>query len=1617
MKGDYTRFTFEQEKHYNAVRMQQGRVQMDADWNEHIDIQAYLSRTETIDVIGRCGVPKGESGFKIDVLNPDAGGRGDALTIGAGRIYVDGILCELDEVAQLNQLEAEGSVTDASLGELSVWVVAEGPKLKSQQWVRIEGGAHDGVVAQILVLAQGPATDPRTRLSFLATTVPAASSGSLTVRALITYEAQPDYPDPPTVAAGNYLVYLDVWERHITALEDPDIREVALGGPDTATRTQTIWQMKLAAATGESPECEDFRDWHPDAGATLGTLAARAQPGGEDTNPCIIPPEAGYRRLENQLYRVEIHDDGSISGTPTFKWSRDNGSVVARLTDSDATKLVVFHPRADAVSRFATDDWLEVLDEGMILRGEPGVFVKLGEINGNELAIAENPSGASLPTNGMVRRWEGGEPIAMDTTQWQVLEAGVEVHFAAGQFHCGDCWTIPARTITHNVEWPNDPSSGLPLYQTAQGIIHHYCPLALVNFDANEEWLVLADCREEFPPLTDLPLGGCCLRVEPGDDLQQAVNRVIQGGGGCICLANGVHEMDRPLFITEANNLTIHGESAASILHMQGVDEFGFGGIVLMQTRGISLRNFTILGQNVPALVWAMSLPALGSKYQLNENLSLRGMTLVNTTASTNDTASTCALRLANASDIQVEDCRLFAEIGILSLFGDQLPFFLEQAPINISYGRGVSGLRMADSQIGYEAWGIWSMRSEDWDVAESDLRPLSSDGLGSIRSFLQNQPNATQLIRNLPAYVTDLHNSHGSVDSGTAIKVFHWRDSTLRNCSLYGARGMDIWWWIRGSAEDNRVSAGERGIHAAWLHDTHIAGNRITCSGALALSFVGSYRLCIDHNQLRASRGVSILPWAPEMFAFLDYVQEVAAIYPAFSLEGYEGEEPEELEEFGEYLAEYLAFWMLLRETLKLMGLDDDVKNIINAMFGQTQWTYLMYFMFAYLVYFYLQEYREDSEEEGDEPEECLAAIGLDIHANDIVADDVCVSLEKLFMLGGADISANHLQTLTGQALRINPYAMAANVQLLVALWRVSFNWLIEEQLPEWIAEAEADPSAQGWAESLKIILALVEDWAQQSEVFLEADYRINANTIRSMATAVESNLWQLAVEDNHITLQEQPVSNVEGGIMFDALMSNEMTRGLAVAMRDGHSANMWSAANGMISEEVLNDATSRNDAAEALFNVSAGVSNPRMMMLANNFAMAINTMDRARLWDAMAEFVNELGSYTNSYGILVRSPGCRLIANHVLVPADAEPGTWARGGITVATSDSEDEPSAGMGGVELLLLLQLMGVDAALDPVVAMRETVIADNEVVGGFGYGVHINAPTDLGFATLGLFDIQIRGNEVRGMGGAGIVIDEETFAMGLDIEANRVSECSSNTSIGSFSNISGGIVVANAGFCRLHDNRILRCGTTVSNNYAFGVHVDSVYGLSLSNNHILRNGSPTGVFGGGIYLRNVYGDIALHDNEFHSDIGYELYVQNDGDINDMPEGLFNLINWYATQSLEYPVVDPQQVYSALSVQDNQIQSIYYALTVIGMDELNLSGNHIKMGSYGAAIYEVDRALIANNIVRGPTGISIVAQVKSASAIGNMSASRMYVVTESGYPYRIDLNIPDAIHQIV
>ncbi len=386
MQGDFTRSTFKADKHYSSVRMQQGRVQLDADWNEQLDIGEHLDRTTNRDVIGVNGAPKTGGGFEIGVS-----GDHKTYTVTAGRIYADGILVESDA--------------------------------------------------------------PQT------------------------------VPVPPILADRTDLVYLDVWERHITAVEDPAIREIALGGPDTCTRTEVVAQVKVTQDSAP-----------PAPGGGRLTVELEAVP--PATSPCQPTPAGGYRGLENHLYRVEIHTGGAL-GTATFKWSRDNGSLVAAVEKFvSANQIQVTNLGRDQVMSFKKDDWAEVIDDASELSLKAGTLAQITDLNATTriLTLSKSVSGFDLNGHPKIRRWDQASDAIPTAAGPIALEDGIEVRFSGEDFRPGDYWSFAARSTDATLETFTDAPP--------QGILHHYCALATVVWSSTGP--KLTDLRPEFPPLTDL---------------------------------------------------------------------------------------------------------------------------------------------------------------------------------------------------------------------------------------------------------------------------------------------------------------------------------------------------------------------------------------------------------------------------------------------------------------------------------------------------------------------------------------------------------------------------------------------------------------------------------------------------------------------------------------------------------------------------------------------------------------------------------------------------------------------------------------------------------------------------------------------------------------------------------------------------------------------------------------------------------------------------------------------------------------------------------------------------------------------------------------------------------
>ena len=340
----------------------------------------------------------------------------------------------------------------------------------------------------------------------------------------VLFTEQPDVPqdDPPD--AGNYLAYLDVWERHLCADEDPSLREVALGGPDTASRARLVWQVKLDLLDNV-PKPQTLHDEWPDWVArwqppNRGLLTAEARMPTDATDPCVTPPDSRYRGLENQLYRVEVHTPGT-AGAATFTWSRDNGSIVYPIRWLRGATVRVDRLSQDPRFTLKPGDWVEVVDDRVARLGIPGVLGQVNEVDYDELEVTLDaapgagyePGDAAHP---MLRRWdhhgETGDIVIAEGAEID-LEDGIVITFhpapAAGpaggtehEYRTGDYWVFPARVATGDVEWPQLAAGG-PAPRGPDGVLHHYAPLALIGFSADGTLSSNVDLRRRILEGTD----------------------------------------------------------------------------------------------------------------------------------------------------------------------------------------------------------------------------------------------------------------------------------------------------------------------------------------------------------------------------------------------------------------------------------------------------------------------------------------------------------------------------------------------------------------------------------------------------------------------------------------------------------------------------------------------------------------------------------------------------------------------------------------------------------------------------------------------------------------------------------------------------------------------------------------------------------------------------------------------------------------------------------------------------------------------------------------------------------------------------------------------------------
>jgi hypothetical protein len=586
---DISRFLFQPQKRYSSVRMQQGRVILDSDWNESERIDDEEARQTVVETVCAKGTPN--EGFLLQeiteatVIEPPAVGEevpSSKVTydfaLGSGSFYLGGLRFEI--------------FTE---------IVADGPDLTERflsqtDWLQID--------ADLGNLPARPSVADLTN-----------ADGSFKVR--------------------QDLVYLRGWEQCVTAVEDSELRERALGGPDTSVRLRRMRRIevlpdvldptiprdicaevfaKLKAQLTAPRDGDGSGEPHlfDDANCELRSKAQLTTTfGGEGIteDPCKPKVTAGFLGAENQTIRVQL------TATNRFIWGYDNASPLYRVQmledEGQPVKIKFLTLPHDQVAQPLKGQAVEILPWSALLPNQE----KVAELQGHLTTVATsfNPEEKTMTISKPVpqawidwlhapahaqylserdpddkkkyfylRLWTGGsgdadEPDHAFTpgTPVELLGTGLNVTFSKHGLP-GDFWIIAARPNTPDFVVPWDLMEETP----PAGTRFFFAPLALVLWSVvpspatGGEATVHAtvqDCRHTFRPLCE---------VDGGD--------TVTADFAHICAINWVHRTppleDNLTNITPINNLN-NGILIAFDRPVLNVDIHRYSFVVLIKHR------------------------------------------------------------------------------------------------------------------------------------------------------------------------------------------------------------------------------------------------------------------------------------------------------------------------------------------------------------------------------------------------------------------------------------------------------------------------------------------------------------------------------------------------------------------------------------------------------------------------------------------------------------------------------------------------------------------------------------------------------------------------------------------------------------------------------------------------------------------------------------------------------------------------------------------------------------------------------------------------------------------------------------------------------------------------
>lgn len=403
-------------------------------------------------------------------------------------------------------------------------------------------------------------------------------------------------------AARHDFVYLMGWQQEVSATEDSELFERALGGADGAGRRRRMTQVHVETDTAAS--CIDAMDaLFPDSMIdpdTLGLVTGAALTIDFDANfveenLCAPEVQSGYLGAENRTYRVQL------TAPNRFIYGEDNASHLYRVTlasdPGDASQTIVtfqtrprdVHCQPLALQAVEILRWTTGLPNGEHLAEPIGPLANIvTDYNPEDGTLLIDFDLATLDVDWdgaaaedrffFLRVWTGGSgnaqpdhtiadenPIVMEGTG---LTAAF-VQNGPGDFGmAGDYWVVAARPNAPDVVTPwqlMEDAADTPPPCPPHGPLRHVAPLALISWADDGTGAIVPtvhDCRERFRKLCTVPT---CCEVTVGDGehshgdvdmIAKAIERLPLSGGK-ICLLRG--SWTESIDLTGRSDITFSG--------------------------------------------------------------------------------------------------------------------------------------------------------------------------------------------------------------------------------------------------------------------------------------------------------------------------------------------------------------------------------------------------------------------------------------------------------------------------------------------------------------------------------------------------------------------------------------------------------------------------------------------------------------------------------------------------------------------------------------------------------------------------------------------------------------------------------------------------------------------------------------------------------------------------------------------------------------------------------------------------------------------------------------------------------------------------------------------------